>query len=136
QLVLGENLIKKYPKLNVIVLSHYVLTAGASFSAHGNNIYQRFKIYPNFKLMSGGHYPDSAAEAVSLNTYNGNSAYTVLSNYQGRVNGGIGLLRIYEFSPATYNVASKTFLHYNGTFESTAIRRIMITIELINLSNM
>src|SRR4051794_14045772 len=131
----GENLIKKYPNRNVIVLSHYVLNAGGLFSAQGDNIYQRFKIYPNFKLMSGGHYPDSAAEAVSLNTYNGNSVYTVLSNYQGRVKGGNGLLRIYEFDPSTNNVAVKTYSPNTGAFETDANSQFNMNIPLITNSN-
>src|SRR4051794_16926322 len=55
----GESIIKSYPKRNIIVISHYVLSSSASFTSQGLNIYKRFKIYPNFKLMFGGHVPDS-----------------------------------------------------------------------------
>ena len=100
----GENLVKRYPNRNVIVLSHYVLKANASFSTQGNNIYQRFKVYPNFKFMSGGHVVDTVDEAMKKSTYNGHTVYTVLSNYQDREKGGNGRLRIYEFDPSMNNV--------------------------------
>lgn len=130
----GESLVKKYPNHNVIVISHYVLTAAGSFNNQGYSIFQRFKIYPNFKLMLGGHVPDSAAEAVKLNTYNGNNIYTVLSNYQGRKNGGNGLLRMYEFDPANNNVAVKTFSPYTGTYEKDANSQFNMNIKLITSS--
>lgn len=127
----GESIIKSYPKRNVIVLSHYVLKAGGSFSVQGNNIYQRFKNYPNFKLMSGGHVPDSVAEAVRSDTYNGNTVYTVLSNYQGRPNGGNGLLRIYQFDPANNVVSVKTYSPYTGAYETDANSQFTMNISLI-----
>jgi hypothetical protein len=130
----GESLIKSYPQRNVIVLSHYVLKADMSFSVQGNNIYQRFKVYPNFKFMSGGHVPDSAAETVRVDTYNGNTVYTVLSNYQGRANGGNGRLRIYEFDPATNNVSVKTYSPYTNTYETDANSQFNMHISLITNS--
>src|SRR6266540_2727699 len=107
----GENLIKNHPNHNVIVLSHYVLKADGSFSVQGRNIYQRFKVYPNFKFISGAHVVDSA-EAMRKDTYNGNTVYTVLSNYQGRENGGNGRLRIYEFHKLSIDAPKDAFTIY------------------------
>jgi len=127
----GESIIKSYPKRNVIVISHYVLSSTASFTSQGLNIYKRFKIYPNFKLMFGGHVPDSAAEAVKVSTSNGNTVYTVLSNYQGRAKGGNGLLRIYQFDPANNNVAVKTYSPYTGAYETDANSQFNMNVKLI-----
>lgn len=124
----GESVIKKYPNYNVIVLSHYVLTARGSFTTQGLSIYKRFKMYPNFKLMSGGHVWD--AEAMRKDSYNGNTAYTILSNYQGRMNGGNGLFRIYEFDTANNSVAIKTYSPYLG-FEKDSDSQFTLNLTLI-----
>ncbi len=131
----GENLIKNHPNHNVIVLSHYVLKADGSFSVQGRNIYQRFKVYPNFKFISGAHVVDSA-EAMRKDTYNGNTVYTVLSNYQGRENGGNGRLRIYEFDPATNNVSVKTYSPYTSTYETDSNSQFNMNISLVTNSNL
>jgi hypothetical protein len=132
----GENLVKNNPTDNVIVVSHYVLTAAGTFNSQGNSIYKRFKIYPNFKIMLGGHVPDSAAEAMRVNTYNGNKVYTVLSNYQGRPNGGNGLLRIYEFDPANNNVSVKTYSPYTSKYETDANSQFNMNVSLITNTNL
>jgi len=131
----AENLVKNHPGRNIIVISHYVLTATGTFNSQGANIYKRLKIYPNFKLMLGGHVPDSAAEAVKVSTYNGNKVYTVLSNYQGRAKGGNGLLRIYEFDPANKNVSVKTYSPYTSTFETDANSQFNMNVSLISNPN-
>src|SRR4051812_23271138 len=68
-------------------------------------------------------------------TYNGNTVYTVLSNYQGRENGGNGRLRIYEFDPANNNVSVKTYSPYTGTYETDANSQFNMHLSLITNSN-
>jgi len=132
----GENLVKNHPNRNVIVLSHYVLKANAAFSTQGYNIYQRLKVYPNFKFMSGGHVVDTADEAMRKSTYNGKTVYTVLSNYQDREKGGNGRLRIYEFDPSTNNVSVKTYSPYTRTYEKDANSQFNMNISLIKNSTL
>ena len=126
----GENLIKNHPNRKVIVLSHYVLNNDATFSYQGKAIYNRFKVYPNFFLMSGGHVPDVNAEAKRGDTYNGNTVYTILSNYQGRPNGGHGLLRIYQFDPANNNIAVQTYSPYTNTYETDSNSQFNLKVNL------
>lgn len=130
----AENIIRNNPRRNAIVISHYVLNRNGTFSDQGYYIYERLKVYPNFKLMFGGHYGDSLAESVKHSTYNGNSVYTVLSNYQGRSNGGNGLLRIYEFNPDMGNVSVKTYSPYTNTYETDANSEFNMNISLITNS--
>jgi hypothetical protein len=132
---LGENLVKTYPIRNVIVISHYVLKVTCGFSSQGNSIYQRFKVYPNFKLMLGGHVPDSAAEAIKTTNYNGNTINTVLFNYQGRQHGGDGLLRIYEFDPRNNAVSVKTYSPYLNTYETDSNSKFTMKVSLIKNTN-
>ncbi len=131
----GENLVKSYPNRNVIVLSHWVLSANstASFSPQGKAIYTRFKIYPNFKLMSGGHVGDG--EAFRKDTYKGKTVYTIVSNYQERANGGYGLLRIYEFNPDSNNVAVQTYTPWKDAYETDANSQFNLGVSLISNPN-
>ncbi|HXL55660.1 MAG TPA: hypothetical protein VN958_05350, partial [Chitinophagaceae bacterium] len=126
----GENLIKAHPHRKVIVLSHYVLNSDATFSYQGNAIYNRFKVYPNFMLMSGGHVTDASAEAKRMDIYNGNTVYTILSNYQARTNGGHGLLRIYEFDPVNNNIAVQTYSPYTNTYETDSDSQFNLKVNL------
>lgn len=132
----GENLVKSYPNRNVIVLSHWVLNANStvSFSPQGKAIYNRLKIYPNFKLMSGGHVID-AGEAVRVSTYKGNTVYTIVSNYQTRANGGYGLFRIYEFNPDSSNVAVQTYSPWIDAYETDANSQFNMNVKLITNPN-
>ena len=129
----GESIIKSYPNRNVIVLSHYVLNANGSFTTQSFAIYTRFKKYPNFKLMSGGHVPD--AEAMRKDTYKGNTVYTILSNYQNRANGGYGLLRIYEFDTANNNIGVQTYSPYRDAYETDANSQFNLGVSLISNPN-
>ncbi len=126
----GENLIKTHPHRKVIVLSHYVLNSDATFSGQGNAIYNRFKVYPNFMLMSGGHVTSASAEAKRMDIYKGNTVYTILANYQARTNGGHGLLRIYEFDPINNNIAVKTYSPYTNKYETDSDSQFNLKVNL------
>ncbi len=126
----AEKLIKNHPSRKVIVLSHYVLNSDATFSYQGQAIYNRLKVYPNFMLMSGGHVVVGDAEAKRIDIYNGNTVYTILSNYQTRTNGGHGLLRIYEFDPVNNNIAVQTYSPYTNTYETDSDSQFNLKVNL------
>ena len=126
----AENLVKSYPNRKVIVLSHYVANGDASFSAQGSALYNRLKVYSNFILMLGGHITANTGESRRSDTYNSRTVHTVVSDYQGRTNGGNGLLRIYEFDPSINNVAVKTYSPYTNTYETDASSQFTLSVNL------
>ena len=51
-------------------------------------------------------------EYMRTDTYNDNTIYTVLSDYQGQANGGNGWLRIFTFSPANNQITISSYSPY------------------------
>jgi hypothetical protein len=116
----AEGLVQANSNRKVIVMTHYALNENTTFSAQGQAIYNRLKVYPNFALLLGGHVHTSDGEANRTDIYNGNTVHTLLSDYQERIGGGNGLLRIYEFDPALSKMSVKTYSPYTNTFETDA----------------
>ena len=121
-----ENVIAAHPTRRIIVMTHH---AGAdcgstscAFSAGGQAIYDRLKIYPNFFLMLGGHVfnGDGEGEGMRISTYNGNTVRTLVSDYQQRGSGGNGLMRLMFFSPGNNTVSVKTYSPYTKAYETDA----------------
>lgn len=123
----AESVIAQYPSRRIIVLTHYagddnadVNATSTTFSAQGSAIYARLKTYPNFFLMLGGHVFNEGGEGRRTDTFNGNTVHTLISDYQGRFNGGNGLMRIMRFSPANNRVYVTTYSPYTGNYETDA----------------
>ncbi len=116
----AEALVIANPNKKVIVMSHFVLSDNGSFSTQGQYIYNRLKVYPNFIMMVGGHDPGGDGEARRTDVYQGNTVHTILADYQGRTNGGNGLMRIFKFDPAINNVSVKTYSPFTNTYEQDA----------------
>ena len=114
----AESLVQRNPTKKIIVMTHWALDETTSFSPQGGSIYDRLKVYPNFCLIVCGHRHPSDGEAQRTNIYNGNRAYTMLSDYQARAGGGNGLLRILEFDPALSKISVKTYSPYTDSYET------------------
>ncbi len=114
----AENLIKNNANRKVIVETHFVLNMRKEFSNLGQIIYDRFKIYPNFILLIGAHIGAGDGEQRRSDTLNGNVVHSILQDYQSRLNGGNGLLRIYEFDPDNNNVSVHTYSPYANIWET------------------
>lgn len=106
----ANGLLQTYSNRRAIVYTHYMVDGGnpAPFSNQGQAIYDGLKANPNLFLMLGGHQP-SPAEGQRFDTYLGNRVDSLLSDYQGRSNGGDGWLRIMTFSPANNNIHVQTY---------------------------
>src|SRR6185295_222547 len=74
----AENLVQNNPGKKVIVTTHYGLNETTSFSAQGQSIYNRLKVYSNFCLLICGHIHTSDGEAQRTDIYNGNRVHTML----------------------------------------------------------
>lgn len=123
----AESVIAAHPTRRIIVLTHHagddnsdVNATSTSHSVQGAAIYGRLKSKPNFFLMLGGHVFNEGGEGRRADTLNGNTVRTLISDYQGRFNGGNGLMRLMYFSPSNNLVSVKTYSPYTGNFETDA----------------
>ena len=117
----ADGLLKTHNTRRAIVVTHWMINGGsnASFSSQGQAIYTELKDNPNLFLLLGGHVP-SPAEGSRSDTYLGNTVYSLMSDYQGRTNGGNGWLRIMTFSPVNNTVSVKTYSPWLSQFETDA----------------
>jgi hypothetical protein len=115
--VLGwaNGLLQSFHNRRAIVVSHSILSVSGSFSAQGQKIYDSLKMNANLFLMLSGHDP---GEARRTDTFNGNTVHTLVSDYQGRTNGGSGFLRLLEFSPSNNVIRVKTYSTTFNQFET------------------
>lgn len=118
----ANDVIANYPNHRVIVLTHHagddnsdVNATTTSFSTQGSAIYDGLKANPNFFLMLGGHVFNEGGEGRRSDTFNGKTMRTLVSDYQGRFNGGNGLMRLMYFSPSNNLVSVKTYSPHTDT---------------------
>jgi hypothetical protein len=125
----ADNLLKTHVNRRAIIVSHYIVEPGnpAGFGVQGEAIYEALKGNANLFLMLAGHRP---GEGQRSDTFNGNTVHTVLSNYQGRANGGDGWLRIMEFSPADNEIRVRTYSPTRDEFESDADSEFTLTYDM------
>ena len=100
--------LQAHPNRQAILISHYFLETGnpAAFGPQGQATYDALKGNPNLFLMLSGHV---SGEGRRTDVFNGQTVYTLLSDYQSRANGGNGWLRILEFSPANSTIHVQTY---------------------------
>ena len=77
--------------------------------------------------MIGGH---AGGEGIRQDTFNGNTVYTLLSNYQSYPNGGNGFLRIMEFLPANNEIQVKTYSPYLEQFETDTSSQFILSYDM------
>ncbi|HVV00350.1 MAG TPA: Ig-like domain-containing protein [Verrucomicrobiae bacterium] len=126
--VLGwtEDVLANYPNRRIIAMMHYAGSdcggTSCSMSPAGQAVYNQLKTHPNFFLMMGGHVfnGNGDGEGSRSDTYNGATVHTLVSDFQGRTNGGNGLMRLMYFSPSNNLVSIKTYSPYTDEFETDA----------------
>lgn len=104
----ADALLKTYSTKRAILVNHSVVYIGnpATFTGPGQVIYDALKNNPNLFLMVGGHVPGAG---IRQDTFNGNTIYSVLVDYQSEPNGGNGWLRIMEFDPPNNQIHMTTY---------------------------
>lgn len=105
-----------------IVVTHYAGgdTTPCNLSTGAKAIYDGLKAQTNFFLMLGGHVFNNGGEGSRSDTYQGRTIRTFISNYQGRMNGGNGWMRLMYFSPSNSLVTIKTFSPWLNQYETDA----------------
>lgn len=104
----ANGLLQTYSDRRAIVVSHNVLQGGtsSSFTAQGQAIYNALKGNANLFLITGGHL-DVAARRTDV--FNGNTVYTLRSDYQSVDSQQSGYLRLMCFSPADDLIYVRTY---------------------------
>ncbi len=123
----ARSIFQMHPHAFGILNTHYLLTAGANFSAQSKLIYNALKDLPNVHLMTGGHV---ASESRRVDTYQGHTIHSMLADYQGRDLGGGGFMRIWEFSPSTQTVSVRTYSPTMDAFETDADSEFTLDVDL------
>ncbi len=123
----ANNLLKTYNTRRTIIVSHYLLNLDGSFSTQGRATYDVLKANSNLFLMLAGHVP---GEARRQDTFNGNTVYTLLSDFQDLQNGGDGWLRILELSPANNQIRVQTYSPTRNIFDQTATSQFILSYNL------
>jgi len=127
ELAWADTLLQTYSTRRAIVTSHSILNTDGSWTTEGLNIYNALKDNSNLFLMLCGHMH---SEARRTDVYNGNTVYSVLSDYQDYTNGGNGYLRIMEFCPATNEIKVKTYSPYVNLYETDANSQFNLTYNM------
>lgn len=117
----ADSLLKAYPTRRAFVSTHWMLNAGnpGTFSTQGQAIYDALKDNANLFMLLGAHVATNG-EGRRSDTFNGRTVHSMLSDYQGRTNGGNGWLRILEFSPANNVIRVRTYSPWLNQFEADA----------------
>ena len=129
--------IDAHPSRRIIVLTHHagddnadVNATTTTFSTQGQTIYDALKVNQNFFLMLGGHVFNEGGEGRRTDTFNGHTTRTLVSDYQGRFNGGNGLMRLMYFSPSNNLVSVKTYSPWTGSYETDANSQFTFTYNM------
>ncbi|MEO6539282.1 MAG: MBG domain-containing protein, partial [Ferruginibacter sp.] len=123
----ADALLKAYPTRKGILSSHNLLNTASNFQGPGQTIYDNLKDNPNLFLMLAGHV---AGEGRRSDTYNGNTVWTIMADYQnGYTNGGNGYLRIMQFRPAENIITVRTYSPYSNTSFTGATSQFSIPLN-------
>ncbi len=120
----ADSLLKAYSNRQGIIVAHYLINTAGNFGSQGAATYNALKDNPNLFLMLSGHI---AGEGMRSDTYNGNTVYTILADYQSRSNGGDGWLRLMEIDPSTKSMNVKTYSPWLNKYETDANSQFTLT---------
>lgn len=127
----ANNVLATNANRRAIVVSHWILNDGGSFGPQGQTIYNALKGNTNLFLMLCGHINTGTGEALRSDIFNGRIVWSALSDYQQRSpNGGNGLLRLYEFSPANNVIHVKTYSPWLDQSETDADSQFDIPVAM------
>ncbi|NUO49594.1 MAG: phosphohydrolase, partial [Polyangiaceae bacterium] len=123
----GRSIFESHPEAFGIVNSHYIVGGGGNFGAQGQAIYDTMKDVQNVHLMTNGHV---ANEKRRTDEFEGHVIHSMLADYQGRPNGGGGLLRIWEFSPANDELTVRTYSPTDDLWETDEESEFTLPVKL------
>lgn len=126
-----KDILSDYPDRNVILVAHGYINYKGQLSAgsqNGSYIYDNL-VSENeniFMVLCGHFYKDDLGEYHTVDEFVSHTVHNLLSNYQGRENGGNGFLRLMRFYDDRIEV--QTYSPYLDEYETDADSQF--TIEL------
>lgn len=118
---------ESHPDAFGIVNSHYIIGAAGNFGAQGQAIYNAMRDVQNVHLFTNGHV---AAESRRVDEFEGHVINSMLADYQGRPNGGGGLLRIWEFSPENDELTVRTYSPTDDIWETDENSEFTLSVKV------
>ncbi|MBL8743249.1 MAG: hypothetical protein JNK04_19195, partial [Myxococcales bacterium] len=118
---------ESHPDAFGIVNSHYIVGAAGNFGPQGQAIYNALRDVKNVHLFTNGHV---AAEARRVDEFEGHVINSMLADYQGRADGGGGLLRIWEFSPANDELTVRTYSPSQDVWETDEDSEFTLNVKI------
>ncbi|HOX57741.1 MAG TPA: Ig-like domain-containing protein [Candidatus Paceibacterota bacterium] len=118
----ANGVLASHPNHRAIVVTHHAGSdrTPSSFSAQGSALYNGLKAKTNFFMMLGGHVAANGGEGSRSDTYLGRTVRTLISDYQGWMNGGNGYMRLMYFSPSNSTVTIKTYSPWLNQYKTDA----------------
>ena len=107
----ADSVLSAHPDRYAFVSTHHMINPGnpGEFGRQGAEIYAALKANSNLFMMLGAHVPRDDGEGQRIDTFNGITVHSLISNYQAYENGGNGWLRIMQFSPDRGSVSVRTY---------------------------
>lgn len=125
----ADQLLATHPDRRGIVVCHDLLTQDLQplFRVPGQAVYDALKDNPNLFLLVGGHYPTDGSRS---DTYNGNTVYSMRSDYSGQWPYGNGWLRILEFQPANDQIQVYTYSPYRNAYRTLSTSQFAVPYDM------
>ncbi len=128
----ARSVFEAHPDAVGILNSHYIVTSGGNYSAQGRAIYEGLKDVPNLELMTSGHV---TAERLIRSEFEGNVVHSMVADYQSRDQGGGGMMRIWEFSPANDELTVRSYSPRLDRWETDDNSEFTLPLDLSTSSN-
>lgn len=125
----GNDVLRTNQNRRAIIITHNLgnTATPVSFSAQGAAIYNAVKTNANVFMMLAGHV---TGEGSRVDTYNGNTIRTFVSDYQGWTNGGNGYMRIIDFSPSNNQVVFTTYSPWADEYSTGPTSEIFFNYDM------
>ena len=113
----GNDVLRTNANRRAIVVTHNFgnTSTPVVFSPQGAAIYNALKTNANLFMMLAGHV---TGQGSRVDTFNGNTVRTFVSDYQGWTNGGDGFMRLIQFSPKHNQVVFQTYSPWTDTYDT------------------
>jgi len=114
----------------IVVLHESIMPGGAGHQAkwddQGEAVYERLKQYPNFFMILAGH---RHGEGRRVDTFDGNTVYTLMHNFQIRPESGMGYFRLLEFAEGDDEIIVTTYTPVIDEFETDPDSSFSVGVE-------
>ena len=127
----ANSILQTYANRRAIVVTHNNIGTGnpGAFSPAGQSVYDALKTNANFFLTLGGHVNPNG-QGQRQDTFNGNTVYSLMADYQDWANGGSGYLRVMTFQPSNSTMQVQTYSPTLNTWLTDATNQFALGYNL------